>query len=85
PTSLNFFAIRNVEHSILGIAFEPEQYQALNPFWIIIGSPILATQGVTGEPSSVEEGALTTAAEAVACICKACRPAMRCAVQTITT
>jgi len=42
PTSLNFFAIRNVEHSILGIAFEPEQFQALNPFWIIIGSPILA-------------------------------------------
>ena len=37
PTSLNFFAIRN-----LGIAFEPEQYQALNPFWIMIGSPILA-------------------------------------------
>ncbi|MBZ5855469.1 oligopeptide:H+ symporter, partial [Escherichia coli] len=32
PTSLNFFAIRNVEHSILGLAFEPEQYQALNPF-----------------------------------------------------
>ncbi len=43
PTSLNFFAIRNVEHSILGIAFEPEQYQALNPFWIMIFSPILAT------------------------------------------
>ncbi|MGP3592066.1 dipeptide/tripeptide permease DtpA [Vagococcus sp. WN89Y] len=42
PTSLNFFAIRNVEHTLLGIAFEPEQYQALNPFWIIIGSPILA-------------------------------------------
>lgn len=42
PTSLNFFAIRNVEHSILGITFEPEQYQALNPFWIIIFSPILA-------------------------------------------
>ena len=42
PTSLNFFAIRNVEHTILGIAVEPEQYQALNPFWIIIGSPILA-------------------------------------------
>jgi POT family proton-dependent oligopeptide transporter len=42
PTSLNFFAIRNVEHSIFGIAFEPEQYQALNPFWIMIGSPILA-------------------------------------------
>ena len=42
PTSLNFFAIRNVEHAILGLAVEPEQYQALNPFWIIIGSPILA-------------------------------------------
>ncbi|WP_213083457.1 oligopeptide:H+ symporter, partial [Escherichia coli] len=32
PTSLNFFAIHNVEHSIFGVAFEPEQYQALNPF-----------------------------------------------------
>lgn len=32
PTSLNFFAIRNVEHTILGLAVEPEQYQALNPF-----------------------------------------------------
>ncbi|XTZ36669.1 dipeptide/tripeptide permease DtpA [Salmonella enterica] len=42
PTSLNFFAIRNVEHSLIGLTFEPEQYQALNPFWIIIGSPILA-------------------------------------------
>ncbi|MEH2921267.1 dipeptide/tripeptide permease DtpA [Samsonia erythrinae] len=42
PTSLNFFAIRNVEHSILGFAFEPEQYQALNPFWIMVASPILA-------------------------------------------
>ncbi|WP_428946040.1 dipeptide/tripeptide permease DtpA [Pantoea sp. FN060301] len=42
PTSLNFFAIRNVEHSILGIAFEPEQYQALNPFWIMLFSPLLA-------------------------------------------
>ena len=43
PTSLNFFAIRNIEHSILVLAqAEPEQYQALNPFWIIIGSPILA-------------------------------------------
>lgn len=42
PTSLNFFAIRNVEHSILGLAIEPEQFQGLNPFWIVIGSPILA-------------------------------------------
>ncbi|PAF51179.1 dipeptide/tripeptide permease A [Helicobacter sp. 13S00401-1] len=42
PTSLNFFAVHNVSHSILGIHFQPEQYQALNPFWIIIASPILA-------------------------------------------
>ncbi|CNH56573.1 dipeptide/tripeptide permease DtpA [Yersinia pekkanenii] len=42
PTSLNFFAIHNVEHSIFGITFEPEQYQALNPFWIMVTSPILA-------------------------------------------
>ncbi|KEY58020.1 dipeptide/tripeptide permease DtpA [Serratia sp. DD3] len=42
PTSLNFFAIHNVEHSILGITFEPEQFQALNPFWIMLASPLLA-------------------------------------------
>lgn len=42
PTSLNFFAIHNVEHVIFGISFQPEQYQALNAMWIIIGSPILA-------------------------------------------
>ncbi|MFS2223112.1 dipeptide/tripeptide permease DtpA [Pantoea sp. B65] len=42
PTSLNFFAIRNVEHTLFGLALEPEQFQALNPFWIMIGSPILA-------------------------------------------
>ncbi|WP_016672899.1 oligopeptide:H+ symporter, partial [Yersinia pestis] len=42
PTSLNFFAIHNVEHSIFGIGFEPEQFQALNPFWIMLASPILA-------------------------------------------
>ncbi|MCR3755140.1 MAG: dipeptide/tripeptide:H(+) symporter DtpA [Candidatus Westeberhardia cardiocondylae] len=41
PTSLNFFAIHNVEKYIFGIQFEPEQYQALNPFWIIITSPLL--------------------------------------------
>lgn len=42
PTSLNFFAIRNVEHTLLGITFEPEQFQALNPFWIMVFSPLLA-------------------------------------------
>lgn len=42
PTSLNFFAIRNVGHQIFGITFEPEQFQALNPFWIMVASPLLA-------------------------------------------
>jgi len=42
PTSLNFFAIRNVSHEIFGITFEPEQFQALNPFWIMVASPLLA-------------------------------------------
>jgi len=42
PTSLNFFAIHNVTHDIFGISAQPEQFQALNPFWIMIGSPILA-------------------------------------------
>ncbi|MFC7095465.1 dipeptide/tripeptide permease DtpA [Jeongeupia naejangsanensis] len=42
PTSLNFFAINNTEHSLLGFAVQPEQFQALNPFWIMVASPILA-------------------------------------------
>ena len=42
PTSLNFFAIHNVGHDLLGISFQPEQFQALNPFWIMVASPILA-------------------------------------------
>ncbi|KYP97499.1 peptide ABC transporter permease [Sodalis-like endosymbiont of Proechinophthirus fluctus] len=42
PTSLNFFAIHNVETSLLGLDFEPEQFQALNPFWIMLSSPLLA-------------------------------------------
>ncbi|MDF2530089.1 MAG: tppB [Gammaproteobacteria bacterium] len=43
PTSLNFFAINNVEHSILGITINPLSFQALNPFWILVASPILAS------------------------------------------
>lgn len=42
PTSVNFFAFHNVSHSILGMDVHPEQYQALNPFFIMICSPILA-------------------------------------------
>lgn len=42
PTSLNFFAIHNVNPQLWGIHVEPEQFQALNPFWIMLVSPILA-------------------------------------------
>ncbi len=42
PTSLNFFTIKNVESNIFGININPIQFQALNPFWIIIFSPILS-------------------------------------------
>lgn len=40
PTSLNFFAINNVHHEILGIAINPVSFQALNPFWVVVASPI---------------------------------------------
>lgn len=42
PTSINLFAVRNVHPELLGIPVEPAAFQALNPFWIIIASPILA-------------------------------------------
>ncbi|MGF1739611.1 dipeptide/tripeptide permease DtpA [Vibrio profundum] len=42
PTSLNFFAIHSVSHDVFGIAVEPEQFQALNPMWIMLASPLLA-------------------------------------------
>ncbi|KTD46697.1 POT family transporter peptide transport protein [Legionella rubrilucens] len=42
PTSLNLFAVNNVHPVLLGITFDPQTFQALNPIWIIIMSPILA-------------------------------------------
>ena len=42
PTSLNFFAINNIEPYIFGIYINPVSFQSLNPFWIILFSPILA-------------------------------------------
>ncbi len=42
PTSLNFFAINNVHHELMGIAINPVSFQALNPFWVVVCSPILA-------------------------------------------
>ncbi len=42
PTSLNFFAINNVEPTLLGITVNPLTFQSLNPFWIMVASPVLA-------------------------------------------
>ncbi|MBA2657517.1 MAG: MFS transporter [Tatlockia sp.] len=42
PTSLNLFAVNNVEPKLFGIRIDPQSFQSLNPIWIIIMSPILA-------------------------------------------
>lgn len=42
PTSINLFSVRNVHPEILGLQIPPATFQALNPFWIIIASPVLA-------------------------------------------
>ncbi len=42
PTSLNFFALNNVEHNLFGFPIAPESFQMLNPVWIVIASPFLA-------------------------------------------
>lgn len=44
PTSINFFSIRNTNHSIIFglLSMDPLQFQAFNPFWIVVLSPILA-------------------------------------------
>jgi POT family proton-dependent oligopeptide transporter len=42
PLSLNFFAIHNTVHELFGIPVQPEQFQSLNPFWIMLASPLLA-------------------------------------------
>ena len=44
PTSINFFSIRNTNHSILGglITMDPLQFQSFNPFWVVALSPLLA-------------------------------------------
>lgn len=42
-TSLNFFAINNVISGILGFSINPVGFQALNPFWVVVASPILAS------------------------------------------
>lgn len=42
PTSLNFFAINNMHHDIFGMSVNPLVFQSLNPFWILVASPLLA-------------------------------------------
>ncbi len=42
PTSLNLFALRNVDHHLWGIPIEPASYQVFNSAWIMVLSPILA-------------------------------------------
>jgi POT family proton-dependent oligopeptide transporter len=42
PTSLNMYAILHIHPTILGFHFDPQSFQALNPFWIILFSPLLA-------------------------------------------
>ncbi|MDC0535392.1 oligopeptide:H+ symporter [Francisellaceae bacterium] len=41
-TSINFYTINNASHSLFGIELVPESFQALNPFWVVFLSPILA-------------------------------------------
>jgi len=43
PTSITLFALNNVTPNFLGIAIDPQSFQALNPIWIVLLSPILAT------------------------------------------
>lgn len=42
PTSINLFAVNNVVPSLFGLSIDPQSFQALNPIWIIIISPMLA-------------------------------------------
>ena len=42
PTSLNLFAVNNVMPTLWGVTFDPQSFQALNPIWIIVMSPVLA-------------------------------------------
>ncbi|MFJ1268435.1 oligopeptide:H+ symporter [Legionella lytica] len=43
PTSLNLFAVNNVNPNFLGITIDAQSFQALNPIWIILMSPVLVS------------------------------------------
>jgi POT family proton-dependent oligopeptide transporter len=42
PTSLNLFAVNHVVPYFFGIPIDAQSFQALNPIWIVLMSPILA-------------------------------------------
>jgi POT family proton-dependent oligopeptide transporter len=42
PTSLNLFAVNNVVPDFFGIKIDAQSFQALNPIWIVLMSPVLA-------------------------------------------
>lgn len=42
PTSLNLFAVHNVIPTFFGISIDPQSFQALNPIWIVMMSPVMA-------------------------------------------
>ncbi len=42
PTSLTYFAVHNINNLVWGINIPPAEYQALNPLFIFILSPLLA-------------------------------------------
>ncbi len=42
PTSLNLFAVNNVIPNVLGVTIDAQSFQALNPIWIVLMSPVLA-------------------------------------------
>ena len=42
PTSLNFFAVNNIDPNFLGMVIVPAQWQVLNPLTIVLVSPILS-------------------------------------------
>lgn len=43
PTSLNLFAVNNVNPDFFGITIDAQSFQALNPIWIILMSPVLVS------------------------------------------
>lgn len=42
PTSINVFAVHHVLPTLWGMTIDPQSFQVLNPFWIIVASPALA-------------------------------------------